>query len=243
MTIVVSFAKPVLFTLFGLEVQSFGFFMALAFLVTYSLLDRGSKKLGLVAVDPGDILLCAILGGVTGSKLHCVISSDWAQLLSPTGFNFQGGALTGAAAVCLYLKYHHQNITKYSELILPLIPLGHAIGKLGCFFSGDGCYGTPSNLPWAMSFPNGLVPTYRAVHPTPLYECACGLVIWFVANRVKRGRTSISLVGMGVCRFFIEMLRGHEVVFWGFSQFQVFAVLTVSLGIYLYPRSDARKNL
>ena len=243
MAIVISFAKPVLFTLFGLEVQTFGFFMALAFLVCYLLLDRGSRKLGLTAVDAGDILLCAVLSGITGSKLHCVASSDWDQLLSPAGFNFQGGAIAGGVSVCLFLKYHRQNIHTYAELILPLIPLGHAIGKLGCFFSGDGCYGTASSLPWAMSFPNGLVPTNRPVHPTPLYEFAFGFFLWCAVTRLKLGKSSLTLIGMGLGRFIIETWRGHEAVFFGLSQFQVFAVLTVFLGVYLYPRVDKRKNL
>ena len=32
-----------------------------------------------------------------------------------------------------------------------------------------------TNLPWGMSFPNGIEPTLVRVHPTPLYELAAGL--------------------------------------------------------------------
>merc|ERR1712232_156028 len=55
----------------------------------------------------------------------------------------------------------------------------------GCFLSGDGCYGPPadpSTVPWAMSFPNGQVPTYEPVHPTPIYEAICSMLVVFVVR-------------------------------------------------------------
>merc|ERR1711956_91211 len=57
---------------------------------------------------------------------------------------------------------------------------GHGIGKWGFFLSGDGCYGklASPDLPWAMSFPNGMVPTREAVHPTPLYESILSLTLF-----------------------------------------------------------------
>ena len=51
----------------------------------------------------------------------------------------------------------------------------HLFGRIGCFLVGDD-YGTPSNLPWAVAFPEGLPPTTVAVHPTQLYE-AVGLAV------------------------------------------------------------------
>ena len=41
---------------------------------------------------------------------------------------------------------------------------------MGCQLSGDGDYGTASDLPWAMAYPDGTVPTTEEVHPTPVYE-------------------------------------------------------------------------
>ena len=45
-----------------------------------------------------------------------------------------------------------------SDWVAPYLALGHSIGRIGCFLVGD-CYGKPCDLPWAISFPNGLPPT------------------------------------------------------------------------------------
>ena len=50
------------------------------------------------------------------------------------------------------------------------LALGYAIGRVGCQLSGDGDYGIESDLPWAMAYPDGTVPTTEEVHPTPIYE-------------------------------------------------------------------------
>jgi hypothetical protein len=68
--------------------------------------------------------------------------------------------------------------------------VGYTVGRLGCFLRGDD-YGVPTDLPWGMSFPNGLPPTTVRVHPTQLYEAAASLVIfallvWVIAPRFKR---------------------------------------------------------
>ena len=52
-----------------------------------------------------------------------------------------------------------------------------SFGRIGCFLAGDGDYGIPSSLPWAMSFPHGIVPTLDRVHPTPIYEFLGALAI------------------------------------------------------------------
>ena len=207
--------------------------MALAFLVTFSLLESESKKAGLTAVDSGDILVCAMLGGIFGSKIHCVLSSGFSSLFSMAGFNFQGGAVLGTMSVCAFLKYNKQEISMYAEIILPLVPLGHAIGKLGCFFSGDGCYGTASNLPWAMSFPNGLVPITTFVHPTPLYEFTLGLCLWLLLQRVERRRAKLAVVGIGLSRLIIENWRPYPPIFWGLSEYQLFALVIIFSGLLI----------
>jgi phosphatidylglycerol:prolipoprotein diacylglycerol transferase len=60
----------------------------------------------------------------------------------------------------------------------PGLAAGHAIGRIGCFLVGDD-YGRPTDLPWAVAFPEGLPPTELPVHPTQLYEAAAlAVVTW-----------------------------------------------------------------
>ncbi len=46
------------------------------------------------------------------------------------------------------------------DLAAPAAAFGYGIGRIGCFLSGDGCYGLPTKLPWGMSFPHGIEPVY-----------------------------------------------------------------------------------
>jgi len=74
-------------------------------------------------------------------------------------------------------------------------------------------YGVPSNLPWAIAFPNGLPPTTETVHPTQLYEIIimfiAFLYIWKIRTKVRPAGWlfSIYLIISGFERFFIEFLR------------------------------------
>ncbi len=63
--------------------------------------------------------------------------------------------------------------------------VAYGVGRLGCLLAGDGTCGPPTDLPWGMSFPNGLVPTTVPVHPTPLYEALAAFVIAAVLWRVR----------------------------------------------------------
>ena len=94
----------------------------------------------------------------------------------------------------------------------PALALGYAIGRCGCQLSGDGDYGKPWNGPWAMSYPNGTVPTEQTVHPTPIYETlAMGLgawILWQLRDRVRAGVLfALYLVYAGTERFLVEFLR------------------------------------
>ena len=136
--------------------------------------------------------------------------------------------------------------------------MGYAIGRIGCFLVGDD-YGIPTNVPWAISFPNGLPPTtyevfeYRfpwidlsnyapgllSVHPTQIYET---LICIFIFIYLWKSRTKIKYQGSlfftylilaGVERFFIEFLRTNEkYLFDLFSGAQILSIFMVLIGTY-----------
>ena len=91
-------------------------------------------------------------------------------------------------------------------------------GRGGCELSGDGCYGIPTDLPWGMAYPNGLVPTLDFVHPTPIYEmiqmvCIFGILL-ALRDRLRPGMVfGLYLVLMAVARFFVEFVRLTPEVF------------------------------
>ena len=136
------------------------------------------------------------------------------------------------------------------DLCAPSAALGYGIGRIGCLTSGDGDYGIPSNLPWAMSFPHGLVPTTVPVQPTPLYELivAVGItaLLWR-RSRPQLGRlfhpgqiTAEYLVWTGAARFLVEFIRINPRLYWGMSNAQVASLGSIAAGFALWAYARRR---
>ena len=242
MGIVADFVDPVLFTIGSIKVYTYGFFMAMAFMITHKLMEVEFKRLSIDA-DTGNILIAAIVGGVVGAKLHYVLTWNVDALFDiNTGLSFQGGLFGGALAVSAYVKWAGEKVSRVIDTLGCLMPLGHAVGKLGCFFSGDGCYGGVTQMPWGMSFPHGLIPTKKFVHPSPLYEFVIGISLfaYFWTHRDDRtprlpfDNFTRVVIGMCLSRVIIELWRDHPVVIplgplGGINQYQIFALVAAGI--------------
>jgi len=127
------------------------------------------------------------------------------------------------------------------DLAAPAAAVGYAIGRIGCFLSGDGCYGIETKLPWGVAFPNGIEPTPPGVrvHPTPLYELGVGLLIgWYLWWRGSRRRGTGAIVGeylilSGAARFLVEFIRRNPKVLWHLSNAQLASAGSILVGIGL----------
>ncbi len=113
--------------------------------------------------------------------------------------------------------------------------LGYAIGRCGCQLSGDGDYGKAWDGPWAMSYPDGTVPTEEAVHPTPIYETlAMGFgawLLWQLRDRFRAGVLfALYLVYAGAERFLIEFLRRNSDTALGLTTAQLESLAMVLAG-------------
>ena len=108
----------------------------------------------------------ALAGGIIGSRVYFVIQNYdsvkhdlLGKLFSGSGLVWYGGLIGGALAVLIWAHYRRFLGLALLDLCAPALALGYAIGRCGCQLSGDGDYGKPWNGPWAMSYPNGTVPT------------------------------------------------------------------------------------
>jgi phosphatidylglycerol---prolipoprotein diacylglyceryl transferase len=115
------------------------------------------------------------------------------------------------------------------------LALGYAIGRVGCQLSGDGDYGRASDLPWAMSYPDGTVPTNEQVHPSPVYETlAMGLIAWLLWQWRDRFRPgvlfAVYLVLSGLERFLVEFVRRNPDTVAGLTTPQVESLVLMLVG-------------
>ena len=81
------------------------------------------------------------------------------MLWDTAGFAWFGGLVFGISALVFQGWRAKIGGLRTLDLAAPAAAIGYGIGRIGCFLSGDGCYGIPTNLPWGMSFPNGIEPT------------------------------------------------------------------------------------
>ena len=137
--------------------------------------------------------------------------------------------------------------------------LGYGIARLGCHFSGDGDYGTPTDLPWAAvysngtyppslafkDFPdivqkygvNGVVPDTLTVHPTPIYEFLAGVLLFVVLWKLRKNLApdgklfALYLILTGIARFLVEFIRINPRLLLGLSEAQLISFAIVVIGL------------
>jgi phosphatidylglycerol---prolipoprotein diacylglyceryl transferase len=169
---------PVLFHIGPITLYSFGLMMAVAFLTANYFFTKELARRGLDIKLAGQITIIALIGGVAGSKLFSVLE-NWqdfthdpmGQLFSPAGLTFYGGFIVATVWIYVYVKRKRLNFKLFADILAPTVLLAYGIGRIGCQLAGDGDYGIPSNLPWAMSYPQGTAKPsvtlidYYKIHP------------------------------------------------------------------------------
>lgn len=166
-----------------------------------------------------------------------------AALILPLGF-------IAVLAVILKLRFW----LVFDTLFLYL-PVGHAIGRTGCLLVGC-CWGHPVTL-------SVFGRTVTFDNPVPLYEIVLNLLLFLFlrfqyhriygsGSRSPKGRglvTASYLMGYGVIRMGLELLRKEQVVGWGLTLAQwgmtgfILAGLAGMLVVYLRDRRPNRPIL
>jgi phosphatidylglycerol:prolipoprotein diacylglycerol transferase len=242
MGIVVPWVRALAFEVAGFKIYWYGLCLGCAFLAPYYMLEREMERKK-IKVDAAHFVIAAVVGGLVGSRALFLMSYEnmvslgslKKAVFSSTGYSFQGGLIL-AVAMCMLLMYRNRDKMAFIEacdIMANLVTLGYVFGKVGCFTSGDGCYGTPTDMPWGMAFPNALSPTKPGVfvHPTPLYEIALNLALFLYLFQ-RRDRDPMHaqshdwLVLFGLARFVNEFWRKNDTKeeLGGLTQYQLIAL-------------------
>lgn len=205
------------------------------------------------------VFCCALPLGLAGARLIPIVQDAVAAgrltmgLVLHGGLVFYGGLLAGLLAMRLGCRLLGLSAWPLLDAVCRYAPLGHAFGRLGCFFGGC-CFGGITQGLCGVRFPagspaflqhkaDGLLPDGAVaslpVHPSQLYEAVGNVVLFgLLALLAKRpgglppGRmTTCYLLGYAVLRFALEFLRGDRVrgVWLGLSTSQ-YVALAVVLG-------------
>jgi len=217
---------PEIFHIGSFPINTYGVFLAIAFLCAILISTRLGERDGLPRQKIYDLSLWMLLAGLVGSKILMLFTEpeyrdNPVQLISldflRSGGVFYGGLLGAVLAGYLLMKRYQLPWWKTADAFAPGIAIGNFFGRQGCFAAGC-CWGKPTTLPWGVKFTElgheiTGVPTDTYLHPTQLYESfAMLLVFFFLLWLHKRKRFSGQVILTyallySVIRFAIEFLR------------------------------------
>lgn len=211
------------------------------------------------------VILSLLLLGYLGARLFSIIDhfTDENAILSLETIlhDLNGGKLRWYGALVFILLgmplvfkvFKIELFAKAMDLIAIHICLFTAIVKQACLFSGDGCYGVYTNLPWGMYFPYGAAPNILPVHPTPLYDTIFHLIFFaflFYWNQSKRkafaGQTTLLFfAGTSLFNIAIEFIRINPTIAFGLTLSQLsYILILIIIGFYyvLMPKISPKVN-
>ena len=153
------------------------------------------------------------------------------------GLTYYGGFILAVATAWFLARRWKWPFLKLADMAAPIIALGLAFGRLGCFLAGC-CFGKVTDVPWAVQFPqfsdaykrhrehmaDALSAQHQVlgewlslpVHPTQLYELSGALVIfialWLTRKKMQfEGQAlAILLIAYGILRFICEIFRDDD---------------------------------
>ncbi|HEY2601901.1 MAG TPA: prolipoprotein diacylglyceryl transferase [Thermoleophilaceae bacterium] len=218
----------------GITIQTFGVFFALNFICWGLVAAKRLVELGKPVDWAYEMVIVAVVGGLIGARAYYLIQNHGSlhgsllgNVFGGSGLVWYGGLLGGTIAVLVWAKWHDFFSLRLVDIAAVGLPLGYAIGRIGCQVAGDGDYGKPSHLPWAMGYAHGTTPTPPGVTvgPTPIYETlSMGLVAWVLWNWRDRFRPGVLfalyLVFAGIERFLVEFIRRNDHVAAGLTAAQ-----------------------
>ena len=210
-------------SILGKVVPVYGFFMALGFF-TVCVLSSFHIRENHLSINNFFIICATSMGfALLGAKIlyiavtysfsyiiHSIFSFNFSFLFDG-GLVFYGGLLMGVLGAFLGAFIAKTNLFLYENTIVPCIPFGHAIGRIGCFFAGC-CYGIPYTGHGSVLYP--INNTYVYVLPIQLVEALFTVFIGiFLTEYARRKHKKYSVLCLyltlySIERFFLEFFRG-----------------------------------
>jgi len=222
--------------------STWGLFTAAGAVVAVLWLLRHHNNLGITQNEFWASIWTLVIGAIAGAKLLFLILGwehyargelrFWVDF--DVGFVFFGGLLGAILAGLIFARIRGLSFMRGSDYYAVAIPMGHAIGRIGCFFNGC-CSGHPP-------------------HPVQLYEsfglALIALMCRAVLKRVEAEKAQTGtafrcyLILYGLLRFLLDPFRadGRPERFLGFSHQQLIALLIVAAVLVWHARTSSSKS-
>lgn len=253
---------PVAFEIGPLAIRWYGILVAAGFFIGFCFVSWRAPRRGGRREDVADLILWGMLGGLIGARMFYV-AYNWQTFaagpmeilrIDHGGLVYHGGFLGACIAIVAACKVKSMHVWKAGDLLVAGLPLGHAVGRIGCFLNGC-CFGWPhtggcgveyspeSGVLQAQQAARLLEPHLHealAVYPIQLVASAMNLSVFLmlllIEPRLERHGQLVAtyLVIYGAGRFFVEFGRGDYSSRMGpFSPAQVVCLVMMPVGIIL----------
>lgn len=254
---------PILLEFGPITIFSLWFFVALGFVAGSLMLVRLAKqnriKLNLISEHSFFLFIWAlIISRVVFIALHTDLyfynfqfGNIW-KILSiwDKGLSFWGATFAFIAGIFYLSKKYNQSSLRLLDIIAPSILIGMLFGNIGAFLDGIN-YGSPTELPWGISFRSANVKYISPIHPTQLYSAlytlilAIGLIMLLNKTRSLLAGfiAEVGLLTFSIFKFFEDFMRGDEIFkIFSIRISQILAFAGILIAAYLIYQRYLNKN-
>ena len=256
------------FNIFGYEIASYGFLIFLGIIIgSVVAVQYFSKFYTIKKEDIVYAILYGIIGLGIGAKLLYILTNIpflienyetldlWDTLLQmfKGGFVFYGGLIGGIIGIFIYSKQFKISFKNLLLILVPVIPLVHSIGRIGCLCAGC-CYGMEYHGFGAIIFHNSnLAPNGIPLFPMQIVEAFCLFIIFIILLvTYKRFLGTYKTVGLycilySIVRFTLEFFRGDLIrgIYFSLSTSQWISIVIFIIGIaiFIYEHKKTKDNV
>lgn len=245
---------PIAFNLGSRPIYWYGIMMACAFMAAmlhWAWIGRREKR---PAGFWSDMAFWIMIGGILGARIGYILGNLDYFLAEPLkviridegGLVFYGGLIGCVLVVILLARRQREPVWSLADFAVGPLPLGHALGRIGCFLNGC-CYGSETSCPVAVHMQDALR------HPVQLYSFALNIalyifLLWLYPRKRRDGEVLMAYCLIyPVLRFSVEFLRGDpRVHFAGLTSAQIVSIAIFVCGLLLWrflpPRIFARPS-
>lgn len=234
----------------SVALQTWGTLVALGILVATYVVYRKAKKEKLPAHMVWDFAFWIIVFSFIGARLgHVLLYEPAYYFIHPAdilrfwlgGFSSFGGFIGGAMAGLYLIKKRTFDFWQWSDVILFGLPIGWAIGRIGCFFTHEHP-GKFTNFFLGVRYPDGVR------HDLGLYDAMnaalLALVLFLFRNTFKKwpgAVTAFVLCWYGIARFFLDFLRATDgsiidARYAGLTPGQYGSMVLIIVGVWIFIR-------
>lgn len=215
---------PLLFQLGPIPVHTYGFLIAIGFLIAVQVIKRLAERAKLDVNRVLDLVFWTMLVGFIGARFLFVLTRIDYFMANPGdlfkvwegGLVFFGGPLAAIPFVIWYTRKYKLPLWSTMDVMIPGLAIAHVFGRFGCVAAGC-CYGKPTGGDWGLKLNSDLVdPAFRGIylHPVQLYEAGAVLalffgLIWVSRRKLFDGQVVLTyFMAYPIVRSVTELFRG-----------------------------------